>query len=222
MLNNQMKLIKDLGREPTGTKGKTTKYGLFECSICKKHFKTIYYSAINGKTTKCKSCATSIRNTTHGLGKHRLYPTWNGIMKRIFNVNRIEYKHYGGRGITICDRWLDVKNFIEDMYPSYKEGLSIDRIDVNGNYEPSNCRWVTHEIQHRNTRLIMQTNKTGYRGVSLNKRDNKFLSQIKIKNNVIYLGYFKTALEAAIAYDTYVINNNLEHTINGVKFDSRN
>lgn len=154
--------------------------------------------------------------TTHGLWNHRLYYTWKSMKRRVFDAKYKAYKQYGGRGITICERWLDVKNFIDDMYPSYQEGLELDRIDNDGNYEPSNCRWATRSIQCRNTKLLMSTNKSGYRGVYFNKRENRFLTNITINNKLIYIGRYKTAQEAGIAYDKYVIENNLEHTTNGL------
>ena len=106
---------------------------------------------------------------------------------------------------------MDIKNFIEDMYPDYKEGLTLDRIDVNGNYEPDNCRWATNEIQRRNTRDIQSNNTSGYRGVCWHKRDNIWVSRVRVNLKFIQLGSFKTALEAAKAYERYVRLNNLEH-----------
>ena len=92
-------------------------------------------------------------NYKHGLRKHILYKTWLGIKNRCNNSNSTDYKHYGGRGIKICDRWnKSFVYFLEDMgmkpYPSY----SIDRIDVNGNYESTNCRWATQKEQNKNKR----------------------------------------------------------------------
>ena len=155
--------------------------------------------------------------TTHGLWNHRLYHTWKSMKRRVFDIKSKSYKHYGGRGITICDRWLDVKNFIDDMYPSYKEGLELDRINNNGNYEPNNCRWTTRSVQCRNTVRIMSRNTSGYRGVGFNKHQNKFVASITINRRRTQIGAFKTAEEAGYAYDKYVIDNNLEHTTNGFK-----
>lgn len=91
--------------------------------------------------------------TTHGLRHSRLYGIWCGIKKRCLNTNCKSYKDYGGRGITICDEWKkDFKTFYDwSMANGYQEILSIDRIDVNGNYEPSNCRWSDKKTQNRNT-----------------------------------------------------------------------
>ena len=133
------------------------------------------------------------------------------MVNRCYNEKKPNYKDYGERGIKVCDRWLDINNFIEDMYPDYKEGLTLDRIDVNGIYEPDNCRWATLNIQMQNTREIYRTNTSGYRGVSWSKRDNKWVGQIKVENKLIYLGSFKTSIEAGKAYERYVRLNNLEH-----------
>ena len=128
---------------------------------------------------------------------------------RILNPKNIDY---GGRGITICKEWLDIQNFYNwAISNGYEEniGLSIDRIDNDGNYCPENCRWATQTIQVRNTR-IPKNNTSGYKGVSYDKKANKYKAQIKVNNKRIYLGLFPTAVEGAIAYNNYIIENNLE------------
>jgi hypothetical protein len=73
------------------------------------------------------------------------------MKSRCTNPNNIDYRNYGGRGIVICQRWQTFENFLQDMGPR-PPGYSIERIDVNGNYEPSNCKWIPHNEQWKNRR----------------------------------------------------------------------
>lgn len=212
MLENNQKeiiLLKDLGMKfPTETSKKKARYGLFKC-FCGKEFKTQSH-AVNNKLIISCGCS----RTTHNQTNHKLYIVWNNMIKRCTDKNNKAYKNYGGRGITVCERWLDVNNFIEDMYPSHKDGLSIDRIDNNKGYSKDNCRWVNKNIQSRNTRKIMSTNNSNYRGVSWHKQRQKWRVAISINNKSIHIGLFDNPLDGALAYDNYIIEHNLEHTKN--------
>lgn len=108
-----------------------------------------------GDTTSC-GCIhkeiTSKRSTVHGLRKTKLYSIWTNMKRRCNDINASRYERYGGRGITVCEEWKnDFRAFYDwAMSNGYSEELTIDRIDVNGNYEPLNCRWVDMKTQQSN------------------------------------------------------------------------
>ena len=120
-----------------------------------------------GHTQSCGCLKKGIGkiNYKHGMEKSRLYHIWQGIKRRCLNKNEDKYAQYGGRGIKICDEWKNnSSNFIKwALNNGYEDNLTIDRIDVDGNYEPSNCRWVTmkeQSINRRNTVKITYNNQT--------------------------------------------------------------
>lgn len=104
----------------------------------------------------------NIRSERFGV-KRVFYDRWRNMLTRCHNPNRKEWKNYGGRGITVCKRWLDFRNFLQDMYPSFlehfnaygKKQTTLDRLNSDGNYEPNNCRWATKLSQARNTRTAL-------------------------------------------------------------------
>lgn len=124
-------------------------------------------SGISLRRNHTRSCGCLIKEKSgknlikHGLTKdkvfHRLMHIRKGMKNRCYNNKDKRYSDYGGRGIKICEKWLDEKEGTINFYNwaiknGYAENLTIDRIDVNGNYEPSNCRWVTNKIQCNNKR----------------------------------------------------------------------
>lgn len=95
----------------------------------------------------------TVQNTKHGCRYSKLYNSWRGMCERCNNPAHKSYTDYGGRGISVCKEWKEFATFQKWAYENgYRDGLSIDRIDSNGNYEPSNCRWADKKQQNRNQR----------------------------------------------------------------------
>jgi len=90
-------------------------------------------------------------NTVHGMTHTVLYEKWKAMRRRCYNPNSTQYQWYGAKGIKLCARWQDFTNFYADMAPSYKEDLTIDRLDNSKDYSLENCQWVTKSENSRNT-----------------------------------------------------------------------
>jgi len=122
------------------------------------------------------------RNFKHGMAvknnRHPVYRSWDGMKYRCLTKTSPSFKDYGGRGITICDRWLEFKNFYNDMISTWEKGLQIDRIDVNGNYNPANCRWVTRSVQNKNKRIKAEK-QCVYEGVCWDKQTQSWSVDVK-------------------------------------------
>ena len=173
---------------------------------------------------KSKSCGCISANKLSKLRqKHRksnskLYLIWSAIKRRCCNQNSKDFKNYGGRGIKVCKEWTNnFMNFYNwAIANGYKEGLEIDRIDVNGNYEPSNCRWATIKEQNnnrRNTRYVIYKNK---------KYTITELSDLTgVKRNLLYERIYKRGFSVEDAINLPVKkgnNQNLRRMTNDRKF----
>lgn len=204
--------IKDLSHRITG--GRKRIWSLFVCQYCNKEFEAFKEQVSGGHKKSC-GCATSHLKTKHilkhGLSKTKLFNVWWQMKERCYNHKNISYKNYGGRGIIVCNDWNnDFKVFYDwCLENGYKEGLSIDRKNNDGNYDPLNCRFTDNVTQNCNRRNF---NKTGYRGVE--KRGNMYIASLSIKNKKFYIGSFSSAEECAKQRDIYVIKNNLKHSLN--------
>ena len=149
----------------------------------------------------------------HGYSKSKLYIVLYNMKSRCYNKNANNYEDYGGRGVSVCEEWLgDTRNFISwALVNGYSPELQIDRRDNDGNYTPSNCRFVTRLTNNHNQRM-RKDNTSGFRGVSM-KSNGRFRVQLQQDRKKLNVGTFSTALEAAVARNTYIKINNLPHKL---------
>ena len=149
---------------------------------------------------RSKSCGKGGCNHAlkHGLSRTKEYAHYSSVKARCYTESASGYEDYGAVGIRLCDRWLGengFKNFLEDMGKA-PEGLSLDRIDVNGNYSPENCRWATQSLQSYNTNL-KSTNISGKTGVGFYK--GKWVASITVNGKYKSLGSFNLFEDAVEA-----------------------
>jgi len=217
----ESKFIKDLEIETVVSKsGRKYRYSLYECCYCGREFKAQKGRLKKNKRFRgCGECNKKLTvefKSTHSQCGTRLYRAWGNMINRCVNPNSINYHRYGGRGIKVCADWsCSFEEFSDWAFSNgYADDLTIDRIDNDGNYEPTNCRWVTAEVNSRNTTVLYSHNSSGYRGVTWDKLNKKWQAKACVKKNTINIGGYDTAKEAALARDKFIIANNYEHTLN--------
>ncbi len=220
-MNDEIKIEKDMTpkligetymKKATPNSPQRYRFGVYECQYCGEAFES---KVPNIKNKNTKSCGCLYKGQpTHGLTSHRFYKTWTGVIHRCNNPKNSSYKDYGGRGITVCDEWLDVRNFIEWAEATHPniEGMSLDRIDNDKGYSPDNCRWANKTLQGVNQR-IQKNNTSGFVGINWNKKNSNWKAVIGINTKKVKIGSFLTKEEAVLARDNYIIENNLPHKL---------
>lgn len=155
----------------------------------------------------------------HDMSHSIIYRRYRDMISRCFRKNACNYKHYGARGISVCDEWANKENGFLNFYNwsmmnGYNENLSIDRIDNDGNYEPSNCRWATKSVQNMSMR---HKNTSGYVGISKHSMSDRWYGRVKVDKKCHYTGMSKNIHEAAKMRNDYIISNGLDNMLNDIK-----
>lgn len=162
---------------------------------CEKKHSGLGYCTKHYQRFKSYGDPLFIKLEKHSMSNTPTYSSWSSMKSRCSNPDATGYEKWGGRGIKVCERWMDFKNFYEDM-GDRPQGTSLDRIDNNGNYEPDNCKWSTPQEQAEN-RGINSNNKTGCAGVHIYR--GRFKAMIKHKGETYFLKSHDTLEEAIIA-----------------------
>ena len=206
-----LKVVRFLKPEERFYNGKLKSDRVWECVCeCGNKINVATWKLKNGNTKSCgcyrkEKLKENQIDATHGKTNTLLYRTWDGMKKRCYNKNANNYENYAGRGIKMCDEW---KNNFQAFYTwainnGYKKELSIDRIDVDGNYEPSNCRWATAKEQSRNRRDTLYVEYNGEKRTLIEVSEEVGISYGKMYARIFEMG---KSLEEAIAMKGYSEN----------------
>ncbi len=142
---------------------RTTKHALWPCRCVCGVERNVVGASLRAGTTKSCGCVSQAahiqRITTHGMSDSKIFNAYIHMKSRCFNPNMKEFKDYGGRGITVCERWLEgFENFYADMGPTHQDNLTLERKDNNKGYNPENCEWASRAKQASNRRMCIMIN----------------------------------------------------------------
>lgn len=172
--------------------------------LCGKE-KTVVYASLTGGTTRSCGCLHKdvfkqmITKYKYSRVDAALYIMWQGMLARCSNKNHKSYSTYGGKGVSVCNSWKNFDNFYLSMAPR-PDGYTLDRLDSEGDYCPSNCRWATSLEQSVN-RGSVKGSTSKYKGVCYHKATGKWAANLGYEYKNIYIGIYLSEKDAAYAYD---------------------
>lgn len=179
LINQKFNKLLVLSRSSKHNVVSKAKYWLCQCD-CGNTAIVDSHSLIYGKTKSC-GCYMIEKNSIHNMSDSIEYKRWWNMIRRCSDPYIDGYSNYGGRGIIVCDRWKEFKNFYNDIGPIPDNTYSIERVDVNGNYEPSNCIWLPVNKQQRNQRntvlnenIVVSIRSDFHNGMSLSQLSSKY------------------------------------------------
>ena len=190
---------------PAGVKGKDRLWHL-RCDCGQERtVKTGHLTQQQRPTHACRTCAKKV-NTSHGMSHHPAYSVWAAMLQRCRLPTSQGWHNYGGRGLTVCDRWQDFANFWEDMGPTYRSGLTLERINNAHGYFPENCVWATPKVQSRNQRrnrvIATPWGKMTVAEASETKRNCADNASLSFQTNIrLVLNFFNAPIRQNYAYE---------------------
>ena len=207
---NDLRIIREIEKDHHGRK-------MYECEclLCGNIFKAMGTNINTGRKTSCgcdRNHKISKSKTKHGGRKNypKEYRAWKGMKGRCTNKNYHSYHRYGGRGISVCNEWINsFENFLRDMGKAPSPNHQLDRIDNDKGYSPTNCRWVTPK-ENSNNRSKYKS-KSGYTGVFYREEKQRYEVNVNINRKSKHIGVYKTLKDAVNSRKNFIIEYNKEH-----------